>query len=165
MTYIRQFAKNNNYNYTLATFDIAKVSSNAVDVQIFSMSQKFRYQVFFFHVLALVSIWTDIPNMDKTDKQANCLKLKKVEIKGGELELKQMVSGSGWMAACSLRPCADNIIHCKVHILTSLFFQTVFADQPQVAYIQQDGTTQQVSLSAIVKLPALFCTTLFLENP
>lgn len=165
MTYIRQFAKNNNYNYTLATFDIAKVSSNVVVVQIFSMSQKFRYQVFFFHVLALVSIWTDIPNMDKTDKQANCLKLKKVEIKGGELELKQMVSGSGWMAACSLRPCADNIIHCKVHILTSLFFQTVFADQPQVAYIQQDGTTQQVSLSAIVKLPALFCTTLFLENP
>lgn len=114
MTYIRQFAKNNNYNYTLATFDIAKVSSNVVVVQIFSMSQKFRYQVFFFHVLALVSIWTDIPNMDKTDKQANCLKLKKVEIKGGELELKQMVSGSGWMAACSLRPCADNIIHCKV---------------------------------------------------
>lgn len=53
----------------------------------------------------------------------------------------------------------------KYHILTSLFFQTVFADQPQVAYIQQDGTTQQVSLSAIVKLPALFCTTLFLENP
>lgn len=103
-----------------------------------------------------MSVWTDIPNMDKTDKQANCLKLKKVEIKGGELELKQMVSGSGWMAACSLRPCADNIIHCKVHILTSLFFQTVFADQPQVAYIQQDGTTQQVSLSAIVKLPALF---------
>lgn len=46
MTYIRQFAKNN--NYTLAIFDIAKVSSNAVDVQIFSMSQKFRYQVFFF---------------------------------------------------------------------------------------------------------------------
>lgn len=165
MTYIRQFAKNNNYTYTLAIFDIAKVSSNVVVVQIFSMSQKFRYQVFFFHVLALVSIWTDIPNMDKTDKQANCLKLKKVEIKGGELELKQMVSGSGWMAACSLRPCADNIIHCKVHILTSLFFQTVFADQPQVAYIQQDGTTQQVSLSAIVKLPALFCTTLFLENP
>lgn len=165
MTYIGQFAKNNNYTYTLATFDIAKVSSNVVDVQIFSMSQKFRYQVFFFHVLALVSIWTDIPNMDKTDKQANCLKLKKVEIKGGELELKQMVSGSGWMAACSLRSCADNIIHCKVHILTSLFFQTVFADQPQVAYIQQDGTTQQVSLSAIVKLPALFCTTLFLENP
>lgn len=51
MTYIRQFAKNN--NYTLAIFDITKVSSNAVDVQIFSMSQKFRYQVFFFHVLAL----------------------------------------------------------------------------------------------------------------
>lgn len=161
MTYIRQFAKNN--NYTLAIFDIAKVSSNAVDVQIFSMSQKFRYQVFFFFSClgSVVSIWTDIPNMDKTDKQANCLKLKKVEIKGGELELKQMVSGSGWMAACSLRPCADNIIHCKVHILTSLFFQTVFADQPQVAYIQQDGTTQQVSLSAIVKLPALFAPRCF----
>lgn len=27
-----------------------------------------------------------------------------------------------------------------------LFFQTVFSDQPQVAYIQQDGTTQQVML-------------------
>lgn len=44
MTYIRQFAKNNNYNYTLAIFDIAKVSSNAVDVQVFSVRQKFRYQ-------------------------------------------------------------------------------------------------------------------------
>lgn len=30
------------------------------------------------------------------------------------------------------------------------FFQTVFADQPQVAYIQQDGTTQQVSASHTV---------------
>lgn len=48
MTYIGQFAKNNNYTYTLAIFDIAKVSSNVVVVQIFSMSQKFRYQVFFF---------------------------------------------------------------------------------------------------------------------
>lgn len=139
---------------------MAKVSSNAVDVQVFSVSQKFRYQtaliaqiqVIFSCLGSVVSIWTDFANMDITGKQANCLKLKKVKIKGGELELKQMVSGSGTMAACSLRPCADNIIHCKVHILTSLFFQTVFADQPQVAYIQQDGTTQQVSLSAIVKL-------------
>lgn len=30
--------------------------------------------------------------------------------------------------------------------LTNLFFvQAVFTDQPQVAYIQQDGTTQQVT--------------------
>lgn len=112
MTSIRQFAKNNNYTYTLAIFDIAKVSSNAVVMSKYSLWAKSSGIRYFFHVL--VSIWTDIPNMDKTDKQANCLKLKKVEIKGGELELKQMVSGSGWMAACSLRPCADNIIHCKV---------------------------------------------------
>ena len=33
-----------------------------------------------------------------------------------------------------------------------MFFQTVFADQPQVAYIQQDGTTQQVGLTGISRL-------------
>lgn len=59
MTYIRQFAKNN--NYTLAIFDIAKVSSNAVDVQIFSMSQKFRYQVFFFFFMS----WLCGVNLDR----------------------------------------------------------------------------------------------------
>lgn len=31
-----------------------------------------------------------------------------------------------------------------------IFFQTVFADQPQVAYIQQDGTTQQVTLQCSI---------------
>lgn len=34
----------------------------------------------------------------------------------------------------------------KVSQTCFFFFQTVFADQPQVAYIQQDGTTQQVTL-------------------
>lgn len=35
------------------------------------------------------------------------------------------------------------------NIIVHVSFQTVFADQPQVAYIQQDGTTQQVGSPAI----------------
>lgn len=39
-----------------------------------------------------------------------------------------------------------------------IFVQAVFTDQPQVAYIQQDGTTQQVTDVSVV-----FCLLVFLK--
>lgn len=46
--------------------------------------------------------------------------------------------------------CKIVLVDVVVIIYYVYFFQTVFADQPQVAYIQQDGTTQQVSVAANV---------------
>lgn len=39
----------------------------------------------------------------------------------------------------------DNDLQLILPYLTIFFVQAVFTDQPQVAYIQQDGTTQQVT--------------------
>uniref|UniRef100_A0A8C4DP98 PR domain zinc finger protein 10 n=1 Tax=Dicentrarchus labrax TaxID=13489 RepID=A0A8C4DP98_DICLA len=48
--------------------------------------------------------------------------------------------------------------HTLVYIHPADGTQTVFADQPQVAYIQQDGTTQQVRLPGpVMSLPSCSC--------
>uniref|UniRef100_A0A4W6CDM1 PR domain zinc finger protein 10 n=1 Tax=Lates calcarifer TaxID=8187 RepID=A0A4W6CDM1_LATCA len=55
--------------------------------------------------------------------------------------------------------------HTLVYIHPADGSQTVFADQPQVAYIQQDGTTQQVGLSGTVISLAHWCEECNNANP
>uniref|UniRef100_A0A8D3D115 PR domain zinc finger protein 10 n=1 Tax=Scophthalmus maximus TaxID=52904 RepID=A0A8D3D115_SCOMX len=51
----------------------------------------------------------------------------------------------------------DSAEHTLVYIHPADGTQTVFADQPQVAYIQQDGTTQQVGVPGTVTLLSSPC--------